>query len=258
MAEPAIVCGVDGDGTACVRLNRPEVHNAFDAPMIAALAAAFSRLAADAAVRTVVITAAGASFCAGGDLAWMRESAGFGFGDNVRDAEGLAAMLHALASLPKPTIAQVHGSAYGGGVGLIAAADIAFASEAAMFALTEVRLGLIPAVIAPYVLAAIGARAARRYMLTAERFGALEAHRLGLIHQVVPAAALEGEVRRLVGTLAGNGTHALAEAKRLIADVAGRPIDADLRRETAERIARIRAGDEARERIAAFLGRRSR
>ncbi len=258
MSAPAIVCTVDDGGAAWVRLNRPEVHNAFDRPMIAGLAETFGRLGADQGVRAVVITAAGASFCAGGDLKWMRESAGFGFDDNVADAEGLAAMLHALASLPKPAIAQVHGAAYGGGVGLIAACDIAFAAEGASFALSEVRLGLIPAVISPYVIEAIGARAARRYMLTAETFGALEALRLGLVHQVVPSAALEGEVRRLVATLAGNGSHALAETKRLIEDVAGRPIDAELRRETALRIARIRAGDEARARIEAFLAGRAR
>lgn len=258
MSAPAVLCTVDDVGTAWVRLNRADVHNAFDRAMIGALAATFSRLAADATVRHVVIAAVGDSFCAGGDLNWMRESAGFDFEDNVRDALRLADMLHALASLPKPTIAQVHGPAYGGGVGLVAACDIALAGETASFTLSEVRLGLIPAVISPYVIAAIGPRAARRYMLTAETIGALEAARLGLVHQVLPAGVLEGEVRRLIASLAGNGAQAMAEAKRLIAEIAGRPLDAELRRETAERIARVRASDEARARIEAFLSRRQR
>ncbi len=208
----------------------------------------------DPAVRAVVVRGAGRSFSAGADLNWMQRMGGYGFAENVDDAMGLAEMIRALDTLPKPTIALVQGPAFGGGVGLVAACDMAIAAaETAKFALTEVKLGLIPAVISPHVLAAIGPRQARRYFVTGETFGAAEAHRIGLVHQVVPAAELETTVHGVLETLAGNGRRAMAEVKDLIRAVTGRPIDDALLRDTAERIAHARASDEGRARITAFL-----
>jgi methylglutaconyl-CoA hydratase len=242
--------------TATLWLNRPERHNAFDDELIAEFSAALAALVAEATVRVVLLAGRGKSFSAGADLAWMKRMAGYTPAENEADAQAMAEMLHRLDSLPKPTIAVVQGAAMGGGVGLIAACDIAIAAENAQFALSEVRLGLIPATISPYVIAAIGPRAARRYFLTAERFDAERARALGLVSAVVPAAALTAEGARLADVLSQNGPAAIAEAKRLIADVAGRPIDAALRAETARRIARQRAGAEGREGVAAFLEKR--
>ena len=242
--------------TATLWLNRPERHNAFDDALIGELTAALGSLAADTGVRVVCLAGKGKSFSAGADLAWMKRMAGYSPAENEADARALAELLHRLDSLPKPTIALVRGAAMGGGVGLVAACDIALAAEDAVFALSEVRLGLIPAVISPYVIAAVGPRAARRCFLTAERFDAPRALALGLVSAVVPAAALAAEAAGLARVLCGNGPGAMAEAKRLIADVAGRPIDAELRAETARRIARQRVGAEGREGVAAFLEKR--
>ncbi|RME66874.1 MAG: enoyl-CoA hydratase/isomerase family protein [Alphaproteobacteria bacterium] len=249
---------VDGDGVATLTMNRPKVHNAFNADLIAALDAAFRRLGSDGHVRVIVLRGEGASFSAGGDLADMKAAAAAGPAENEADAGRLSAMLHSLNTVPKPTIALVHGSAFGGGVGLVACADIAVAAAAAQFALTEVRLGLIPAAISPYVLAAMGARAARRYVLTGERFDAATAQSLGLVHQVVDSPdALQDAARKHVQALLAGGPQALADAKALIFDIAGRPIDAALRQDTARRIARVRAGAEAREGISAFFDKRA-
>lgn len=256
MANQILLTDIDGAGTAWVTLNRPAVHNAFDEALIAALTDAFRRLGADAGVRAVVLRGAGKSFSAGGDLNWMKRSAAYSEAENVRDAERLAAMLDALNRLPRPTIALVHGAAMGGGVGLVAACDMAIAAEGAVFSLSEVRLGLLPAVIAPYVLAAIGSRQARRYFLSAERIGATEARQIGLVHEVVAPAALEARGRALLAVLANNSPEAMAAAKDLIAAIAGRPIDGKVRRETARRIAEARASAEGREGIAAFLEKR--
>jgi methylglutaconyl-CoA hydratase len=241
---------------ATLWLNRPERHNAFDDGLIAELSAALVELAADSAIRVVLLAGRGKSFSAGADLAWMKRMAGYTAAENEADAQKMAEMLHRLDSLAKPTIALVQGAAMGGGVGLVAACDIAIAAEDAQFAFSEVRLGLTPATISPYVIAAIGPRAARRYFLTAERFDARRALRLGLVTVVVPAADLAMEASRLADILCQNGPAAMAEAKRLIADVTGRPIDAALRRETAGRIARRRASAEGREGVAAFLEKR--
>ena len=241
---------------ATLWLNRPERHNAFDDGLIAELSAALAELAADSAIRVVLLAGRGKSFSAGADLAWMKRMAGYTAAENEADAQKMAEMLHRLESLPKPTIALVQGAAMGGGVGLVAACDIAIAAEDAQFALSEVRLGLIPAAISPYVIAAIGPRAARRYFLTAERFDARRALGLGLVSAVVPTADLATEASRLADILCQNGPAAMAEAKRLIADVTGRPIDAALRTETAGRIARQRASAEGREGVAAFLEKR--
>ena len=243
-------------GVARITLDRVARHNAFDDGLIARLSDALETLAAAPHVRAVILAAAGKSFCAGADLDWMQRTAGYSRAENIADAGRLARLMALLDRLPKPTVALVQGAAYGGGVGLVAACDIAVAAQGARFCLSEVRLGLIPAVISPYVVAAIGARAARRYFLTAEPFDAAEARRIGLVHEVVPGADLEAAGGRMVASLLANGPDAVAAAKRLIADVAGRPRDDALIEDTAQRIAEIRGGDEAREGMAAFLDKR--
>ncbi|HJU21931.1 MAG TPA: enoyl-CoA hydratase/isomerase family protein [Casimicrobiaceae bacterium] len=244
------------DAVATVTLNRPEIHNAFDETLIASLTAAFVSLDDNEDVRVVVLASAGKSFCAGADLNWMKRMAQFGREDNLADANALAAMLRALHALSKPTIARVTGSAYGGGVGLIAACDIALGVPGATFALSEARLGLIPATIGPYVIEAIGARHARRYFLTAERFGGAEAHRIGLLHEVMEADAIDVRISALIDTLKAASPAAQLECKALIRGVAHRPIDDDVIAGTAEHIAAVRASPEGREGIAAFLAKR--
>jgi methylglutaconyl-CoA hydratase len=257
MSEQAIVTEIDAEGTGWLTLDRPEVHNAFDDTLIARMAEALATLGGDPNVRAVVLAARGKSFSAGADLNWMRRMGGYSRKENIADAMGLAELLRALDELPKPTIARVQGPAYGGGVGLVAACDIAIAAEDnARFALTEVKLGLIPAVISPHVLAAIGPRQARRYFVSGEVFDANEAHRIGLVHRVVGAEDLDAAVGDMLKTLAGNGRRAMAEVKELIRAVSGRPIDQAVMRDTAERIASARASDEGRERITAFLEKR--
>lgn len=243
-------------GVARVTLARAERHNAFDERLIAELTRTFERLGADPEVRVVVLAALGQSFSAGADLDWMKRAASHAPAENLAEARNLARLLHALDALPRPTVALVQGAAYGGGAGLVAACDVAIAAEGAVFAFTETKLGLIPAVISPYVFKAIGGRAARRYFLTAETFDAGEALRLGLVHMVVPAAELEAAGRRIVDSLLANGPQALAAAKKLIAEIAGRPIEESVIADTARRIAEIRAGAEGREGVAAFLEKR--
>jgi methylglutaconyl-CoA hydratase len=244
------------DAVATVTLNRPEIHNAFDETLIASLTAAFVSLDDNEDVRVVVLAGAGKSFCAGADLNWMKRMSQFGHEENLADANALAAMLRTLHSLSKPTIARVTGSAYGGGVGLIAACDIALGVPDATFALSEARLGLIPATIGPYVIEAIGARNARRYFLTAERFGAAEAHRIGLLHEMVEADAIDARISALIGTLKAASPAAQLECKALIRGVSHRPIDDDVIAGTAEHIAAVRASPEGREGVAAFLAKR--
>lgn len=241
---------------ATLWLNLPERHNAFDEHLIAAITAALDALACDSDVRAVVLAGRGKSFSAGGDLDWMRRAAGYGFEQNLADAGQLAHMLRTLAELPKPTIARVHGAALGGGMGLACACDIAVASEAAFFATSEVRFGLIPATIGPYVLRAIGARQCQRYFQSAERIDAARAREIGLVHELAPADQLDARIAELCSALAAGGPQAQARAKRFIAEVANRPIDAALVAETAEAIAAIRATDEAREGLTAFLDKR--
>jgi methylglutaconyl-CoA hydratase len=238
-------------------LDRPQVHNAFDDALIGELAHALRALDADAAVRVVVLAGRGASFCAGADLAWMKRMAHFHYDQNLADAGALAAMLAALANLRKPTIARVHGAAYGGGVGLVACCDIAVGTPRAAFALSEVRLGLIPSTIGPYVVRAIGARAAQRYMLSGERFGADEAARIGLLHEVVADDALDARIDAIGDALMQSGPAAQAAAKDLLRAIARGPIDDAMIADTARRIADVRASPEAREGIAAFLGKRA-
>ncbi|MBI5786644.1 MAG: enoyl-CoA hydratase/isomerase family protein [Rhodocyclales bacterium] len=248
-----IVTEVD-QGVGIITLNRADRHNAFDGQTVGELIQALAGMAGDSAARVVVISSTGKTFCAGADLEWMRTAAKWTSAENEADARVLAEMLHRLATLPKPTIARVQGPAYGGGVGLIAACDIAVATFEAQFALSEVKLGLIPATISPHVIAAIGERHARRYMLTAERFSAAEAYRLGLLHEMVAdEAALDQALGAVIDALLANGPGALAECKDLIRNVTHRPLDAALIAETARRIARVRAGEEGRQGIAAFL-----
>jgi methylglutaconyl-CoA hydratase len=216
----------------------------------------FGRLGADPAARVIVLAASGRSFSAGADLNWMKRMAAYSGDENVADARGLAGLMRTIERLPKPVIARVQGAAFGGGVGLVACCDIAVAAREAVFCLSEVRLGLIPAVISPYVVRAIGARAARRYFLTAERFGAEEACRLGLVHQVTDAAALDAAVSALCAQLLKGGPVALGSAKDLIFAVSDRPVDNAVVEDTARRIAAQRAGAEGREGVAAFLEKR--
>jgi methylglutaconyl-CoA hydratase len=245
-----------GAGVARLTLNRPDIHNAFDDDLILRLTEALERIEADPAVRAVVLAATGKSFSAGADLNWMRRMAGYSAAENRADADRLAEMLRRLNRLAKPTVALVQGAAFGGGVGLIACCDIVVAARPARFALTEVRLGILPAVISPYVVAAIGERAARRYLLTAERFDAVEAHRLGLVHAVVEADALESTGATLLAELAKAGPQALGETKDLIFRVSRGPVDQAMIDDTAARITRIRASDEGREGLGAFLDKR--
>ena len=244
------------NAVAIVTMNRPDVHNAFDEILIARLTEIFTALDDDPDVRAVVLLGAGRSFCAGADLNWMRRMAAFDHAENLADANALAAMLRTLYALSKPTIARVHGAAFGGGVGLVAACDIAIAAQDTTFALSEARLGIIPATISPYVMEAIGARQARRYFLTGERFTAAEAFRIGLLHDIVPLEELDDRVNEMLGALMIAGPAAQLECKALIRGVAHRPIDADLITGTALHIADVRASPEGKEGVAAFLEKR--
>ena len=244
------------DGIGRVTLNRPEVRNAFDDAQIAALAKTFAELDADPSVRVVVLAGNGPAFCAGADLNWMKRMAGYSYDENVRDARALADMLATLERLDKPTIARVHGPAFAGGTGLVAACDIAVGTPAAKFCFSEAKLGLSPATISPYVLRAIGPRAASRYFLTAEVFDAAEALRIGLLSAVVPAAELDAFIGSLLEHLLAGGAAAHARIKDLVRDIAGRPIDDATKADTARRIAEIRASPEGKEGIASFLEKR--
>jgi methylglutaconyl-CoA hydratase len=247
----------NADGRVSITLARPERHNAFDAAMIAELSAAFEQVAADSSARVVLLEASGASFCAGADLTWMKASAAYSRDENQRDAMALATLMERVDRCPCPVIAVVQGAAYGGGVGLIAACDIAIGARSAMFALSEVRLGLIPAVVSPYVVAAIGARASRRYFLTAERFSADEAWRLGLLHEVVDAEELAAARERFVQTILAGGPEAQRRAKELVRVVSQAERDEALFAWTAEQIAAARASGEGKEGVAAFLEKRA-
>jgi methylglutaconyl-CoA hydratase len=247
---------IDPRGLATLTLARAELHNAFDDALIAALTAEIGRLGASADVRAIVLAAEGKSFSAGADLNWMKRMASYTEAENRRDADALAELMCALNECPKPTIARVQGAAFGGGVGLVACCDMAVSVETATFCLSEVKLGLIPSVISPYVIRAMGARAARRYFLTAEIFGAAEAHRLGLVHVVTAPEALDGALEALLAKLLAAGPAALRECKSLIARVAEGDIDPAMIADTAARIARVRVSPEGREGIAAFLGKR--
>jgi methylglutaconyl-CoA hydratase len=247
---------VDG-AIARVFLNRPEVRNAFDDAAIAELTQAFGVLGRDDSVRAIVLGAHGKAFSAGADLNWMRAMAGYTWEQNHADASRLADMLWAIYSCPVPVIARIHGDCYAGGVGLAAACDIVVASEGVHFCLSEAKLGLLPGTISPYVIRAMGEQAARRYFVTAERFSAAEAHRIGFVHELCAAELLDARVDELALTVAANGPQAVKACKRLVQDMAGRPITPELRDDTARRIADIRASDEGREGVRAFLEKRT-
>ncbi|MEZ5566995.1 MAG: enoyl-CoA hydratase/isomerase family protein [Halioglobus sp.] len=257
MQNDTVITNVSDDGIARVTLARADKHNAFDDSMIAELREAFDSLAVRDEVRVVILASEGKHFSAGADLNWMRRMAGYDQVRNLQDARLLADMLQALYALPQPTIARVQGAAFGGAVGLASCCDICVAEDSASFCLSEVRIGLIPATISPYVIRAIGERAARRYFTTAERFSAAEAQRLGLVSQVVGAGDLDAAVEALTGAIMQNGPHAVRRAKRLLNDVAGRDLSPALIAHTCEEIAQIRVSEEGQEGLDAFLNKRA-
>ncbi len=242
---------------AQVWLNRPDVRNAFSDSVIAALTQVFSGFSQDTSLRAVVLGGHGKAFCAGADLSWMKTMAGYTWDENRADAQALADMLWTIHSCPVPVVARIQGDCYAGGVGLAAVCDIRVAASGVNFCLSEARLGLLPATIGPYVIRAIGESASRRYFTTAERFNAQEAQRIGLVHEVVAADALDTTVDALVTALVANGPQAVRACKRLVQDVAGAPITEALRADTARRIADIRASDEGREGVRSFLEKRA-
>lgn len=256
MSDPTVKLDIDSRGVARVTLNRPEKHNAFDDAVIAQLREAFDDLACRKDVRVVVLASEGRNFSAGADLGWMKRMAEYDFADNHRDAQLLAGMLKALQELPQPTIARVQGAAFGGAVGLVSCCDMAVATEKASFCLSEVKIGLIPATISPYVIRALGERASRRYFTTAERFPAQEAHRLGLVSEVVAEDELDATIALLVDALLQNGPRAVRASKLLVLDVAGREISDELVEDTCVRIAHIRVSEEGQEGLGAFLNKR--
>jgi methylglutaconyl-CoA hydratase len=244
------------DGVAVVTMARERVRNAFNESMIEELDAAFSELGSDPGVRVIVLAARGPAFCAGADLEWMARMADFSPQENRRDALQLARMLRAICECPKPTLARVHGDAYGGGLGLVAACDMAFAASGAAFCLSEARLGLIPATIGPYVVRAIGRRNALRYFQTAERFDSAEALRIGLVNGVFALEQLDAGIGQVLEALSQTSPQAAREAKRLVHDVAGQPLTDDVLADTAERIATARGSKDGREGVQAFLQKR--
>ena len=251
-----LIISTDTRGLAHLTLNRPEVKNAFNCQLIGEIAEAIATVGGDPAVRAVVLAGAGDAFSAGADLSMMKRIAEYTADENRRDARRLAGMLHAIYACEKPVIALVQGACMGGGVGLAAACDIVIAAEDSFFALSEARLGIIPAVISPFVIEAIGARQARRFFLTGERFDAAKAKEIGLVHMVCMKAQLEATLEGVLKNLFACGPHAQKEAKALIRAVAHRPIDDAMMDDTAGRIARVRASAEGLEGVSAFLEKR--
>ena len=241
---------------ATVTLSRPEVRNAFNDEVITELTQAFTQLGADPQVRVIVLAAQGPAFCAGADLNWMRRMADYTHAENLADAAQLAEMLRVIYACPKPTVARIQGDVYAGGMGLVAACDMAVSVDAANYCLSEVKLGLYPATISPYVIRAMGTRAAHRYFLTAERFDAAEALRLGFVHAVVTADQLDDKVGELTKALLNASPNAVRECKTLLHDVAGKEIDAALIAHTVQGIASIRASGEGKEGVQSFLQKR--
>lgn len=251
-----VVTRVDADGNATVMLNRPQVHNAFDPAMTRLLTASLEKLDADPKVRAVVLLGAGKSFCAGADIGHMKASAKFSREQNYRSAQESARMFHTIYHLSKPTIACVHGAVRGGGIGLVAACDIAIAARTATFRLSEVKIGVIPSMISPYVIAAIGERMSRRYFISGEEFDAAEAWRMGLVHDISEEESLNGTVGAMLAQLYSSGPKAMAAAKKLIGLSAHANIDKSILDETSRRIADIRATPEGQEGLTAFLEKR--
>ncbi len=255
MSNDNVITTIEADGLATVTINRPEKHNAFDDNIIIELSTAFERVTASDA-RVMVLATEGKTFSAGADLGWMKRMASYSFEENLRDANALANMLKRLNTLPLPTIARVQGAAFGGGVGLVSCCDIAVATARASFCLSEVKIGMIPATISPYVINAIGERAARRYFTTAERFSAERAEQLGLVSEVVAEDQLDAAVSSLCQHLLANGPEAVKAAKQLVFDMSKRDINVDLIADSCKRIANIRASIEGQEGLTAFLEKR--
>jgi methylglutaconyl-CoA hydratase len=251
----ALIVSVQGH-VARITLNRPDVRNAFNDEVIAELTQAFTQVGQDPQVRAVVLAADGPAFCAGADLNWMRRMADYTREENLADAGALAEMLRTIHNCLKPTIARVQGDVFAGGVGLVAACDMAVSVDTATYCLSEVKLGLIPATISPYVIRAMGARAAQRYFLTAERFSAAEAHRIGMVHEVVTADRLDAKVAELTQALVSASPNAVRSCKMLVNEVVGRDIDAVLIAKTVEGIADIRSSTEGKEGVQSFLQKR--
>ncbi|WP_292936886.1 enoyl-CoA hydratase/isomerase family protein [Noviherbaspirillum sp.] len=255
MSYQSLTVAIEGR-VATVTLNRPEVRNAFNETTIAEITQAFRELGQNEAIRAIVLAASGPAFCAGADLNWMKKMAGYTYEENRADAMQLAEMLRTIYACPKPVVAKVQGDCYAGGMGLVAACDIAICNEATNFCLSEAKLGLIPATISPYVIKAMGENPARRYFLTAERFSAQEAMRIGFVHAVVSADALDASTADIVKALVSNSPNAVKEAKRLVQDVAGQPLTESLIADTATRIADIRSSEEGKEGVRSFLEKR--
>jgi len=255
--ESAVLFTVDEHGVATVTLNTPSKHNAFDDSIIATLTQIFLEIADRTDINIMVLASNGKSFSAGADLAWMKRMASYSYEENYSDAQALALMLKALNFMPQTTIAKIQGAAFGGAVGLASCCDIVFASNKASFCLSEVKLGLIPATIAPYVVNAIGEKASRRYFQTAERFSAEKAMHLGLVSEVFEPETLDNEVENIISTLHKNGPEATKQAKKLALDVSYKNIDNDLINMTSERIANIRVSDQGQEGLTAFFEKRT-
>ena len=239
-----------------VWLNRPDVRNAFNDSVIAELTKAFEELSKDNDLRAIVLGAHGKAFCAGADLNWMRTMSGYSWEENRADAQKLADMLWTLDQCHVPILGRLQGDCYAGGMGLASVCDVLIASDNVTFCLSEARLGLLPGTISPYVIRAMGTQAAKRYMVTAERFSATQAHAMGMVHELCTPESLDAKVAELVGVLCGNGPQALRACKKLVQDVAGKPIDEALRIETGRRIADIRASNEGKEGLQSFLQKR--
>jgi methylglutaconyl-CoA hydratase len=257
MNDTSVLSTVDDRGVLTITLNRPDKHNAFDDAIIAELNAVLGQHQDDPELRALILRAEGRSFSAGADLGWMRRCAEYDYEQNLADPGALAQLLNRLNSFPVPTVARVQGAAFGGGVGLVSCCDMAVGGPRASFMLSEVRIGLIPATIAPYVIAAMGARAARRYFATAEAIDATTACQLGLLTRLCDEDSLDSEVSALLEAILGNGPLAVRAAKRLVLEVGGRTPDAALMRDTSERIAAIRVSPEGQEGLQAFLEKRS-
>jgi methylglutaconyl-CoA hydratase len=251
-----VITEIDNLGVARVTLSNPDKHNAFDDQIIAQLTESFSAVASNADVRVMVLGSEGKSFSAGADLDWMKRMANYSYDENLQDAQALALMLKTLNELPQPSIARVQGAAFGGAVGLVSCCDMAVAATAATFSLSEVKIGLVPATIGPYVIAAIGERAARRYFTTAERFNAQTAKHIGLLSEVIDAEHLDDQVNLLVNALLANGPEAILAAKQLVSDISGQTIDQNLIDHTCEIIAGIRVSEQGQEGLNAFLEKR--
>jgi methylglutaconyl-CoA hydratase len=261
MTDAVVTSHIDARGVATVTLNNPDKHNAFDDAIIADLTAAFTAIAVDEKVRVMVLASNGKSFSAGADLNWMKRMSSYTYEENLRDAKALAQMLKTLNFMPQPTIARVQGAAFGGAVGLVSCCDMAVGGPRALFSLSEVKIGLIPATISPYVAAAIGSRACRRYFTTAERFDGQAAVALGLLSEQVSEENLDGRITELVDQLLGNSPAAVAQAKALVFDVSEKAINKDessdaLIAKTSERIAAIRVSPEGQEGLNAFIEKR--